>query len=163
MCVLNIEPSFLPVDIRHNQCPCRLLYHIIPGGTIVNRTYGTYKNLCIYLFFTNINNNVWSYLLWFPVILLIVKRDTSCGYKTTAQRRYIHRIAAVVSGVYIDNAMPCHHTGYDRHGTNILWKRQRKKKKKTTQTKEKQIERETIKLLYQVCKEKSCRAPHRRT
>ena len=23
LCVLHIEPSFLPVDIQHNQCPCR--------------------------------------------------------------------------------------------------------------------------------------------
>ena len=34
-------------------------------GTIVNRTYGTDKNPCIFLVFTN---NIWFYLLWPPVI-----------------------------------------------------------------------------------------------
>ena len=38
---------------------------ILLRGTIVNRTYGTYKNLYIYLFLTN---NIWFYLLWSPVI-----------------------------------------------------------------------------------------------
>ncbi|MEP2595777.1 MAG: hypothetical protein ABJI92_18985, partial [Kangiellaceae bacterium] len=23
VCVLHLKPSFLPVDIQHNQCPCR--------------------------------------------------------------------------------------------------------------------------------------------
>ena len=35
-------------------------------GTIVNRTYGTHKNLHTYPFFTT---SIWSYLLWPPVIV----------------------------------------------------------------------------------------------
>ena len=33
------------------------------GGTIVNRTYGTHKNLYVLPIFTS---NIWSYLLWSP-------------------------------------------------------------------------------------------------
>ena len=40
---------------------------VLLRGTIVNRTYGTHKNLYIYLFFTN---NIWSYLLWSPAIVV---------------------------------------------------------------------------------------------
>ena len=38
-------------------------------GTIVSRTYGTHKKPFIFPFF---NNNIWSYLLWPPVIVLVV-------------------------------------------------------------------------------------------
>ena len=42
---------------------------VILRGAILNRTYGTHKNLCISLFFTN--SSVWSYLLWPPVVVLV--------------------------------------------------------------------------------------------
>ena len=38
-------------------------------GTIVNRTYGTPKNL-YEVYFLTFARNIWSYLLWPPVILL---------------------------------------------------------------------------------------------
>ena len=41
----------------------------VTGDHIVNRTYGTDKKLNINLFFTN---NIWSCLLWSPVIAVYV-------------------------------------------------------------------------------------------
>ena len=40
------------------------LRHLLLRGAIVNRTYGTHKNLYISLFFTH---NIWYYLLWSTV------------------------------------------------------------------------------------------------
>ena len=54
---------------REPTIPCNPrneLQLLIIRGTILNRTYGTHKNLYIYIaIFTN---NIWSYLLWSPVI-----------------------------------------------------------------------------------------------
>ena len=55
-------------------------------GTIVNRTYGTHKNLpgiCFAIF----TNTIWSYLLWSPVIAhegVFIYR-----YHTVAQRHFL--------------------------------------------------------------------------
>ena len=51
---------------------CTMIYKktiIILRGTIVNRTYGTNKNLYMSLFLLLNNNIFWSYLLWSPVIV----------------------------------------------------------------------------------------------
>ena len=37
-------------------------------GTIVNRTYGSHENLYIPIF----TNHIWFYLLWSPVIVVVV-------------------------------------------------------------------------------------------
>ena len=44
-------------------------------GTIANRTYGLHKNRYILPIFTN---NIWSYLQWSPVRVLIVGRTCLC-------------------------------------------------------------------------------------
>ena len=41
---------------------------------VVNRTYGTHKNIGIHLFFAN---NIWSYLLLSPVIVVTPSSPTS--------------------------------------------------------------------------------------
>ena len=76
-------------------------------GTIVNRTYGTRKNLPgIYLpIFTN---NIWSYLMRSPVIVEMQQVLKSQNYATEILK-YIHCFAVNRVG----NPMPCHHTGYD--------------------------------------------------
>ena len=53
-------------------------------GTILNRTYGTHKNLPG-MYFANLNNKIWSYLLWFPAIVwgsnaAFIGYGPSCGY-----------------------------------------------------------------------------------
>ena len=69
VCVLHIKPVFLPIDIQHNQCPCRFF------------------------------NPREIQVMW------------SQNYATEILRYAANRV---------DNAMPCHPTGYDRHGIYIL-------------------------------------------
>ena len=44
-------------------------------GTIVNGTYGTYKKTIYLHIFTD---NIWSYLLWSPVIVIVGRESVSC-------------------------------------------------------------------------------------
>ena len=46
-----------------------IVVFIVLRGAILNRTYGTGKNLYISLFI--FTDNIWSYLLWSPVIALL--------------------------------------------------------------------------------------------
>ena len=55
-----------------------VLFRCVLRGTIVIRTYGTHKNLCISLFFSD---NIWSYLLWSPVI---ARTDTCTPFHTNS-------------------------------------------------------------------------------
>ena len=55
-----IPSTYYNTDERDSYSEMALL-----RGTIVNRTYGTHKNLRVSVFFTN---NIWSRLLWSPVI-----------------------------------------------------------------------------------------------
>ena len=79
---------------------------ILIRGTIVNRTYGHTKTYLVRIYLPFFTHNIWSYSLWAPVI----ESYKLCGHKTTPQRSYI-----VVIGTRVDNAMPSHHTGYERH------------------------------------------------
>ena len=58
MCVETIDPEIGRIWF-HNYVKTLL------RGTIVNRTYGTHKNQ----YFPILTNNIWSYLLWSPVII----------------------------------------------------------------------------------------------
>ena len=49
----------------HADCAAATLKYELLRGTIVNRTYGTHKNLNISLFLLTI---FWSYLPWSPVL-----------------------------------------------------------------------------------------------
>ena len=50
--------------------PSRLLLR----GTILNRTFGTDKSLLRSILFAIFTNNIWPYLLWRPVILIVRSR-----------------------------------------------------------------------------------------
>ena len=45
VCVLPMEPFFLPVDIQHNQCPCRL-FNPRQTSSVVNPRPGETTKLC---------------------------------------------------------------------------------------------------------------------
>ena len=47
------------------------MFYFLLRGTIVNRTNGTHKQLRIFFTYFYYCNNVWSYLLWSPVILIV--------------------------------------------------------------------------------------------
>ena len=72
-------PTFLCLLIPSTVIP--LLSFSLPvvllRGTIVNRTYGTHKNLCINPFLLT---NIWSCLLWSPVIVVAQIRGQKAGY-----------------------------------------------------------------------------------
>ena len=54
------------------------------------------------------------------LLMLIKERYKFCGHKTTPHQRY--DVATYgVSTAAVNNAMPCHDTGYDRHNIHILW------------------------------------------
>ena len=73
--VLHIKPFFLPVDIQHNQCPCRF-------------------------FNTREIQVLWSH-----------------NYAPERQQQYYCKLLrtryAVSTLLIVDNALPCHHIGYD--------------------------------------------------
>ena len=81
------------------------------------------------------------------VLILHPSEMQICGHKTTMRRYYI--VMQYVKGV--DNAMPCHLTGYDRHiirtpATQIRWRRE---KRKTTRKKKR--EKKKRKDKYKLC------------
>ena len=61
-------------DKRYRVCRARIInrFRLLIRGGILYRTYATHKNLYISLFLLIIFgiNNIWSYLLWSPVITL---------------------------------------------------------------------------------------------
>ena len=94
VCVsFTFKASFLPVDIQHNQCPCRFFYR------------GDMKS--------------------------------SVDTKLRQIRYYIGTRYAVSTAV--DNAIPWHHAGYDRHDIPGTWYEFMKEKNlKNEQNKQKQ-------------------------
>ena len=49
VCVLHIEPFFLPVDIQHNQCPCRFFNPGRDASSVVINLRHRY-NIYIYIY-----------------------------------------------------------------------------------------------------------------
>ena len=44
VCVLNIKPFFLPVDIQHNQYPCRFSKPVAPVVQVVNLEFYLFES-----------------------------------------------------------------------------------------------------------------------
>ena len=62
-----------------------------------SRTYGTHKKLPVYIsLFSLFNNNIWSYLLWSPVILIVAFAvHTSRAVRSFDCAQCLHTIARI--------------------------------------------------------------------